>query len=162
MRSFHNTLESIQEDMGIVPVVEPPFQFLQITIHVLDAHLVERAHYGTLEQAQYAFNGVSVDIAYHPLLVCVSDRLVMCIVIFNAQLGLQLIRVISFRIILDRSSNESMQGLTCHVRDAFYPDLSAALNCSGNDRLVSHITPSLALCLSAYDEFHQLRQRQGE
>ena len=47
----HDAPERVTEDVGVVAVVEPALQFLQIAVHVLDAHLVERSDDAALEQA---------------------------------------------------------------------------------------------------------------
>lgn len=44
MLSVHDPSQRIAENVGIVAVVESPFEFLDVAIHVLDAHLVEYVH----------------------------------------------------------------------------------------------------------------------
>ena len=56
----HDASQRVAEDVGIVPVVEPPLQLFQVAVHMLDAHLVEGSDDGTLEEAPHAFDTVGV------------------------------------------------------------------------------------------------------
>ena len=91
---FHGVVE----DHGVVAVVEAPLQFLEVAVHMLDAHLVEGPDDRTLEQRPHALNAVGVDIADYPPLVGMADRLVAGIVVGNAEVGFQLIGVDRLRL----------------------------------------------------------------
>lgn len=72
----HDAPERVPEDVLVLPVVVPTLQLLEVTVHVLHAHLVERADDGSLEQAPDALDRVGVDIAHDPLLGAVIHALV--------------------------------------------------------------------------------------
>ena len=55
--------QRVYEDVIVVAVPEPPFQFFHITVEMLDRHLVERTCYRPFEQRPHAFDGIRVDVA---------------------------------------------------------------------------------------------------
>ena len=79
--SVDDAPERVREDVGVFAVVVPPLQFLQVAVQVLDAHLVEGADNGPLEQAPYALDRVGVNLTHNPLFLGVFDRLVAGVVI---------------------------------------------------------------------------------
>ncbi len=88
-----DALHGVVENLGVVPVVEPPFQFFEVAVQVLDAHPVEGADDGPLEQAPHAFDTVGVDLADNPLVIGMLDGFMAGVVVLDPGIGLQLIGV---------------------------------------------------------------------
>ena len=128
----YNTLKRVYEDMGIVSVVIPPFKFLNILIHVLNAHHVEGSGNRTLKQAPNAFNSVSVNITHNPFLFRMVDSFKTGIVVGNADIRFEFIRVYSFGFVLYRSSDKVMDGFFPDVRDFLNTDFTATLDSTRN------------------------------
>ena len=59
-------MDGIAEYMGVVSIVETPFEFSEIAIQMLGTHLVKRTDYRAFEQAPDAFNAVRMNIADYP------------------------------------------------------------------------------------------------
>ena len=78
---------------------------------MLDAHLVECAHQGPLEEAPDAFNAVGVHVAHNPFLYGVIDCLVPSVVIRNAEVGLEFVSVDGFGFVLDSAVDEAMESV---------------------------------------------------
>ena len=112
--SFHG----VTEDMGIVAVVESPLQFFEVTVQMLDAHLVEGADNGTLEQAPHTLNAVGMYVTDNPLLGRMAHRLVCSVFILNSEVRLQLIGVNGLSLILGGSADEIMESVTPDIRDS--------------------------------------------
>ena len=119
--------QSVREDVGVVPVVETPFQLLQVAVQMLRAHLVESSDYGTLEQAPDALDSVGMNVSNNPLLGGVIYHLVARVLISNPQVGLQFIGVDGFGFIFDGAVDEVMQGVPPDIGDALDTDVPAAL-----------------------------------
>jgi hypothetical protein len=76
--------ERIPEQVRIVAVVEPPFQFIQVGIKMLDRDLMIGTDYGALQKAPGGLNAVRVNVAAYPLLDAVVDGLVAGIFVADA------------------------------------------------------------------------------
>ena len=113
------------EDLRIVPIVESPLQFLQVSVQMFDADLVERTDDGPLEQAPNALNAVCVNITDNPLLGRVPDSFMAGVLIPNPDIGLQFVCVNRLSFILNGSMDEIMESMTLDIGDAFDSDLSA-------------------------------------
>ena len=144
--SFHG----IAEDMRIIAVVVTPFQFFEITIQMLDAHLVEGSDDRTLEQRPNALDAIGVDIAHHPFLGRVAHSFMARVVIRNPEVRLQLIGVNGLSLILDRSMDEPVQGVAFDIGDALDTDLPSTLDGTCDPGLVTLVGMALAFRLATY------------
>lgn len=148
--------ERVREDVRVVAVAVPPLQFLQVTVKVLLAHLVERADDAALEQAPHPFDGVRVHVADNPLLRPVVHRLMAGVVVRDAEVGREFVRVDGLSLILDRLADELMERPALHVRDALQPYPAPALDRAGHPCLVALVSASLALRLTTYQRLVNL------
>ena len=143
-----NAAQCVGEDIRVIPVVETPLQFFQVTIKMLDAHVMECSDNRPLEQTPHAFDAVGVDLADNPLLRGVAHGLVYGVVISNPHVGLQLIGVNGLGLILDGSTNEIVEGSLPDIGDALDSDLaSLPLDGTGHPRSCLPCFPIL-LCAS--------------
>ena len=149
----HDTAQRVAEDVRVTSVIVTPLQFFEVTIQMLDAHLVERAHQGPLEEAPDAFNAVGVYVTDNPFLDGVVDGLVPRVVVGNAEVGLEFVRVGGFGFVLDGAVDEAMEGVALHVRDTLKPHLPVTLDGSRDDGLVALVPASPALHLAAHVGF---------
>ena len=157
-----DALERVDENIGIVAVVESPLELLKIAIHVLDAHLVECPREGTLEQAPHALHAVRVNVAHDPHFLGMVHRFMARIAVLDSDIGLQLIRVDGLGFILYGAADEIVERATLDVRDALDANLAAALDGSRNPRLVALVGAALALLLAAYQcliDLHDTQKR---
>ena len=143
----------VAEDVGVVPVVEPPLQFFEIAVQVLHADLVEGSHDRPLEQTPDTFNAVGVDISKDPLFIGVADRLMPCIVIRDSQIGFEFIGIDGFRLVSDVLGDEGVESFLAGVGDAFEADLTASLNGAGNPGFTRLAARSDTLSLAADQGF---------
>lgn len=143
--------QSIPENVGVVPVVEPPLQLLQVAVQVLDADLVEGSDDGPLEEAPDTFNAVGVDIAHDPLIDAVAHRLVAGIMVGDPQVGFQFISVDGFGLILHVAVDEAVQGLLLDVGNGLQSDLPATLHGTGHIDLVVSVAATHS-CLLPSDQ----------
>ena len=145
----HDAPQGVSEDVRVVPVVEPPFQFFEVAVQMLRTDLVERADDGALQQAPDAFDAVRVHIADDPFLDGVTDDAVPRVGIPDAEVRQQLIGVDRLGLVLDVPVNESVERRLADVGDALKPYLAAALDRSRNPGLSdpvpgSHAAPAAA------------------
>ena len=75
MVSNQETTERVPKKPGVVPVVEPPFQFIQVGIQVLNGNLVVGADDRPLQQRPDILNGVGVNITPSIFFDTVVNRL---------------------------------------------------------------------------------------
>ncbi len=128
MLSVHDPSQRIAENVGIVAVVESPFEFLDVAIHVLDAHLVEYVHERPLEQAPYAFYAVCVNISHNPFFLGMSHSLMARIMVGYADIRPQFIRVYSLGFVFHGTLDEVMESAAFDVRDTLDANLTFALD----------------------------------
>ena len=69
----HDPPQGVLKMCGLFQIVEPPFEFFQVAIHMLRAHLVETRHDRPLEQAPHALAAVGMHVPDDPLLLGVVD-----------------------------------------------------------------------------------------
>ena len=149
--SVDNAVQRITENMGIVAVIETPFQFLKVSVQVLPAHLVEGSDNRTLEQAPHALYPVGVDLSCHPFLSGVAHSLMPCVVIFNPHVGLQLIGVNRLSLILNGSMDEIMESVALDIGNALDSNLTAIpLDGTGDPSLVALVCMTLAFGAATY------------
>ena len=149
-----NAAQCVGEDIRVIPVVETPLQFFQVTIKMLDAHVMECSDNRPLEQTPHAFDAVGVDLADNPLLRGVAHGLVYGVVISNPHVGLQLIGVNGLGLILDGSTNEIVEGSLPDIGDALDSDLaSLPLDGTGHPSLAFLASRSYFAPLSTYQCF---------
>ena len=111
---------------------------------MLRADLVERAHDGSLKQAPDALDAVGVNVSDDPLLRRVIDRPVDRVVVFDSDVGAELVGVDGLGLVPDVALDEPVERLLADVGDAFESDLAVPLDRTGN--------PGLARPLCAYDD----------
>ena len=140
-----DALECMDEDMGVVTVTVAPLQFIQVPVEVLSADLVERSNDASLEQGPDALYGVGVNVSENPLLSGMVDRLMVGVVVSNAQVGRQFISIDSLGFILDRSVDEVMERSLLSVGYALQLYAAVPLDGPGNPSLVALVGPSFAL-----------------
>src|SRR5436190_14116120 len=68
--------QSVQEEIRVLPAIEPELHLIQIGREMLRADLVPCSHNATFQEAESVFHGVRVDIASNVNSVLVTDRLV--------------------------------------------------------------------------------------
>ena len=151
--SVHDTTEGVAEDMRVVPVVVAPLQFFQVAVHVLGAHLVERADDGTLEEAPHAFEAVGVNVTHNPFFGRVLDGLMARVFVADPDVRFEIIGVDRFGFVSNGSGDEGMKGLPRHVGDALDTDVSPPLDGPGHPMLVPLVGTALALSLAADQSF---------
>ena len=105
----HDSSQRISEYVGVVTVVVSPLQFLDVAIHMLDAHLVERTHERTLEQTPDAFDTVCVNITHNPFIFRMPNSLMARVVVSDSDIRPHFIRIDGFCFILHGSMNEIME-----------------------------------------------------
>ena len=153
MLCVNNTTEGVSENMGVVPIVVPPFQFFKVAVQMLHAHLVERSDDAPLEQRPDAFDAVGINVAQDPLLDGVVDGLMAGVVVSNAQVGRQFVSVDSLRLVVDRPIDKVVKGMAPHVGDALQANVAVPLDGSGDPGLVTLVGPSFALSLTTNQGF---------
>ena len=153
--------------MGVVAVVVSPFEFFKVTVHMLDAHLVEGSDKGLLEQGPHALDAVGVNVSDHPFFLGMVNRFMAGVMILDTDIGLQLVRIDRLGLVLHCALDEVMKGLAPNVRNALNAELPAALDGSSDPLLVPLISVPLALLLAAdqgfihLDNAHQRRTFKG-
>ena len=69
--------ESINEQIRVVPAVEPEFHFFKVGRKMLSGETVPRSHDAALQQRECALDGVGVNVAVHVDTALVVDGLVL-------------------------------------------------------------------------------------
>ena len=134
--SADDPLQGVLEDVGVVPVVEPPLQLLQVTVEMLDAHFVKGADDGPLEQTPHAFNRVGVNVPDDPFLGGMAHSFMAGVSVSDSNVGLQFVGVDGLGLVPDVALDEAVQGVAADVGDALDPDLSGfALDGTGHPGL---------------------------
>ena len=151
---LHDPGHGVLEDIGVVPVVEPPLQFLQVAVHMLDTHPVKGSYNRTLEQAPHSLDPVGVNVTDNPLLSRVPDSFMSGIRIPDPDIGLQFVGIDGLGLVRDVPLDEVMQGAPLDVRDALDSDLpSLSLDGPGNPRLTFPASRSYVALLPADQGF---------
>ena len=89
------------------------------------------------------------------------------VVVGNAQVGLQFVRIDRLGLILDGPCNEGMERLPLHVRYSFQSDMPVPLDCAGHDRFILLVASALPSGLPSHKglvnlhDTHQRRPLQG-
>ena len=144
-------MQGVPEDMRIIAVVETPFQFLKVSVQVLDAHLMEGADDGAFEQAPDALDPIGMDLADNPLFRGMAHGLMPSIVILNPHVGLQLIGVNRLSLILNGSMDEIMESVTLDIGNALDSNLTAIpLDGPRDPSLVALVCMTLAFGTATY------------
>ena len=158
-----NAAQCVGEDIRVIPVVESPFQFFEVAVHMLETHIVKCSYYRTLEQAPDPLDPVSVNVSDNPFLGGVADGLMPSVGIPDPDIGLQLIGVDSFGTVCDRAPDEVMQGVPFDVRDPLDSDLACLpLDGSGYPGLAFLVPRSDVVLLSTdqcFVHFHHSKER---
>jgi len=154
--------ERISKQEGIVTVVIPPFEFVQIGIEMLHRQLMIRADNRPLEKAPNAFNGVSVDFAMHPLLDAVIDRLVPGVGILNTLISGPIVGVDGLCIVGDVLMDKPVEGSPVNAMYDFEDYLALSLDSTDHCGLVTFVATAMPSCLAAnprlvdlYDAFER-------
>ena len=162
----HDPREGVVEDVVVLSIVVSPFQFVDVAIHVLDAHLVERAGERTLEQRPHALDAVRVNVAHDPFLFGVVHGFMAGVAVLDADIRPQLISVYGLGIVLHVAPDEVVERVFPDVGDALDSHLAAALDGPGDPLLVALVAVALALRLAAYERFihfhHAQKRRAGK
>ena len=135
----HDAPEGVAEDVRVVPVVESPLELLEVAVHVLGAHLVERADDRPLEQAPDAFYAVRVNVSGDPLFLGMSNSLMARVVVRDSHVRPKLIGVDRFGRILHCPLDEAMEGVLLDVWDSLQADVPSALNGPGDPCLANTV-----------------------
>ena len=125
------------------------FQFVQIGVQMLDRDSVVRADHGAFQEAPDALYGVGVNVAAHPFVIAVLDRLVARIGVLNSLVSSCFICIDRFRFRVGRFVNEFVKPVSAWAFDNSQSNLAVALNRSDNDSLVALVSPISAVKLSA-------------
>ena len=149
----HDPRQCIPENMRVIAVVVSPFQFLEIFVHVLDAHLVERAHERTLEEAPDAFDAVCMNVSHDPFILGMSHGFMARIMVGDADIRPQFIRVNGFGFVFYVALDKIMERSALDIGNALDADFASALDGSRNPRLVALVGMALALHLATYKRF---------
>ena len=155
----HDPAQGVGEDARVVAVVVPPLKLFEVAVHVLLAHLVERAYQRPLEEAPHVLDVVSVNVTHNPLFVGVVNGFVAGVIVGNSQVGFKIIGVDRFGLILDRAPDELMESVSLDVRDALQADLATALDRSGHPGLVLPVAAPTVSDLGLPQAFRQPRPR---
>ena len=155
----------VGEDARVAPVVEPPLQFFEVAVDVLQADLVERPDDRPFEQRPDALDAVRVQVPDDPLLRGVVDRLVPRVVVRDAHVALEFVGVNGLGLVPDGLSDESVERVPAHVRDTLEAHLATTLDGSRNVDLVgaaslAALTPNLSSD-HRFVHFHDAKQRRA-
>src|SRR5437867_11472527 len=120
---------------------------------MFDTHLMIRANDGTLQEAPYALNSVSMNIADNPLLSRVVNPTVLSVGILNPPISWHFVCVDRLCIRRGVIMNKLVQRLLVSVRDNLQPNFSGSLDCSNSDSLVPFVSASHAAHLAANVSF---------
>lgn len=101
---IHDPAENVPENVWVIAIVESSLELLKIVIHVLGAHLVEYIDEGTLEQTPYAFHAVGVNVAHGLHFLVVVYCLVERVVVSDADIGFEFVRVGSLGLVPRQNS----------------------------------------------------------
>src|SRR3989304_9850146 len=83
--------ECFSEEVRILPIVEPPRQFIEVGFEVLETEFVIGANDGPLEQTPDVLHGVRVDVSPDPFFVAVVDHLVPGVFVGEFSVGPMLV-----------------------------------------------------------------------
>ena len=130
----------VSKQVWILPAVESPLKFIEVTIQMLRGDLMIGAHNRPLEQAPNAFHGIGVNIATDPFFFVVIDRLVLRVVIRDAAIGGPLVghdsRSLGEGILLD----EFVERLSVISPLDSEPNVSTPLDSTEHHRLVGPVS----------------------
>jgi hypothetical protein len=132
--------ESVPENAVIAAVIEPKFKLIQIGVQMLHAHLMIRPDNRPLQEAPDALYAVCVNVPANPFLRAVANALMARVRIGNAKVCRKLVRVDRLRVRGGVVQNELVEIGLRGVRDDLQPNLTAALNGSDGDGLVSLVS----------------------
>jgi len=137
-------LDCFAEQVWIVPVVVPPFQFIQVGVQMLLADLMIGTHNRPLEQTPDAFNGVCMHLAAYPFLLGMVDGQMLRIMIANALVRYPFVRHDLFGVSGCELLNEALKLLSGRVRNNAHPHVTATLNNASNNGFIGKIVPAPA------------------
>src|SRR5947207_12509179 len=92
------TEQGVAEQVRVIPVVESKRELIKVTVKVLNAHLMKRADYRTLEQRKHAFRRVGVNVPAYILILAVIHRLMLRVRVAASLTGFPLIRADARRV----------------------------------------------------------------
>ena len=153
MVGVDDALERVAENVSVIAVVEPPFQLLEVAVEMLCADLVESAHDGTLEERPDALNTVRMNIPYDPFLCGVVHCLVAGVVVLDTDVGLEFVGVDRLGLVPHGVGDKLVESFLPDVGDASETNLPAALDGTGNPRLVASVALAQATLLSTDQRF---------
>src|SRR5207253_5630472 len=143
----------VTEQEWILPVVVPPYQFIQIGVEMLLADLMIGADDRAFQKAPHALNGVGMHLPPYPFLLRVIDGQVLRVLVSDAFVCLPLVGDDLPCFVVGKLVDEAMQRQASYVRDHAHADITTTLHSTGNDRFVGTVeTTSESSALLAADE----------
>ena len=119
-------------------------------VRELLAHLAERAGQRSLEQRPDVLDGVRTHVADDPHFLGVAHGFVPGVVVRDADIELEFVRVDRFGLVLHVALDEVMQYVFLHVWDSLDAQLAVAPESARDDHFVALAAPALALHLAAH------------
>jgi hypothetical protein len=120
------------ENIAVEAVVVAELKFRDVQRHIFAADLVERAHDTALEDAPEALNGLSVDSADDVLLLGMVNgamgEFITQMRVADPLVGAEQADLFGHSLI-----DESLQGLSLHIRDDASDDIALSLDCADDD-----------------------------
>ena len=85
--SLEQLQKRIPKEPRICPIIEPPFEFIEIGVHMLSRHLVVGTDERAVEEAPYVLYGVCMDSTSYPFLSAMIDCLMAGVIVPDAPVG---------------------------------------------------------------------------
>lgn len=131
--------QGVQEQILILPAVEPERHFSAIGLQMLRGDFVPRADNAALEKRESRFNGVGVDVAFHVDTVAMPDRLMPSVfpqMRRRATIHPVIVRKKHVHVLADILANVLFEGSRPCIGCVKEPEIAAALTNADYDFLV--------------------------
>jgi len=122
--------QGVQEQVGILPAIEPESHFGAIGLQMLGADFMPRSEDAALQERESRFDGVGMNIALHIDMELVTDGFVPPIfseMLRCAPVGVEVIRKQNFDILANILADEFFERAAFHVRRMKEAQIAAAL-----------------------------------
>jgi len=119
-------------------------KLIQISVQMLDTHLMIGTYDGTLEQAPDTFNAVGVNVSNNPFLNRVSNDAMLSVGVFDSPVGREFVSVDRFCIGRGIVLNELMKRWLVRMGNDLQSNFALSLHGSDGDSFVSLVSTSHA------------------
>jgi hypothetical protein len=153
---YQQLTHRIPEVVGVLAVIEPELQFVEVSVEVLRGYLMVATHDGAFQEAPHVLYGVLVNVSGDVFLVAELDSLVLGVLIRDAPVGRPLVGVIGFGVASGVLADEAVQGFPIRAPNNLKADVPATLHGTDHDDLVSLVAAPLAFQLATDNCFVNL------